>query len=803
MLRSVPICVICLVGSLYLTSAPAPAETGSLNHPTTLHAKPAVTAIRIDGRIEDAWLEAARFDNFAEFMPSHRVAAKVPTEGYVTHTETDLYVAFVCHDPEIDKLRASLTDHDRIYRDDFVGIVLDTYQDQQRAYEFFSNPHGIQGDMLWYANRSEDDGGAIWQSHGGEDESYDAVWESAGRIYDGRWVVEMKIPLSSLRYPDQSDQHWGVHFVRVYPRENRYEFSWMPISQDNNSFMGQAGGLNLALPQAGGNGRSLELMPYLSSSRTDKLVGDETGNGAWRNQNRGILNASKRMGFTGKYSLSSTTSLDFAYKPDFSQIESDAGHIDVNAPFAFFYQERRPFFMEGSDVFQVDTPASGMILDVANLIYTRSINDPILAGKVTGKSGRLTYGYISAYDDDTPLILPLADGTIVRQTTRNSWSNIFRGQVEVADQSHIGFAATNRRFAQGGYNTAVLAESSLRLSDNYTWTALGAATHTDEPNDAGLSDIIPDQSFDVGGKSITADFDGQHFGGYVLKTTLIRQSRAWNYNLSYQDFSPGFRADNSAIFSNDGRILHTQHTYSIHFDEHPILNFLRPGLYVWRKTDHDGNVKDLGMRPGLRVSFQHQTDLNIGGFLFNQERFHDVDFDDARSLWIYLGTNAFEKVSGGVYLNRGKSINRFGESGSAHNPLELVPTLDARADLTVRPTEKLGTELSYDSTRLLTDAGRDLIVRQRILRSSLQYQFSRQLFVRFIGELTLTRRATAVDLYEESKLFSFEPLVSYKLNPFTVFYLGGNLGGTEDPYDNRRGLARTDQTLFLKFQYLL
>ena len=725
------------------------------------------------------------------------------TQGYVTHTETDLYVAFICHDPKIGKLRASLTDRDGIYRDDFVGVVLDTYRDQQRAYEFFSNPHGIQGDMLWYSNRSENDDGAIWQSHGGEDESFDAVWESAGRVHDDRWVVEMRIPLASIRYPDESNQTWGVHFVRVYPRENRYQFSWMPISQDDNSFMGQAGCLSLALGQAGSNGRSLELIPYLSSSRTDLLVGDETGNGRWRNQDSGLLNASKRLGFTGKYSFSSTNALGFSYKPDFSQVESDAGRADVNTPFAFFFQERRPFFMEGSDVFQVDTPAAGMILDVANLIYTRSINDPVLAGKMTGKSGKLTYGYISAYDDNTPLILPLADGTIVRGTSENSWSNIFRGQVEVAEQSRVGFAATNRRFDMGGHNTALLVESSLRLSDNYTWTALGAATRTVEPDDEALSDLIPDVSFEVDGESVTADYDGQDFNGYVMKTTLVRQSRTWSFNLSYQDYSPGFRADNSAIFSNDGRILHTQHTYNLHFEDHALLNFIRPGLYLWRKTDYEGDVKDIGLRPTALLSFQHQTILNIAGFLYNREKFRGIDFDDARTMWVYFRTNAFEKVSGEVFLNRGVSINRFGEAGSAHNPLELVPTLEMNASVTVRPTDQLATELSCDSTRLLTDADHELIVRQQILRGSLRYQFSRQLFARLIGELTLTRRAEAVDVYAKSKSFSVEPLVSYKLNPFIVFYLGGNLGGTEDPFGNHRGLARTDQTFFVKFQYLL
>lgn len=142
----------------------------------------------------------------------------------------------------------------------------------------------------------------------------------------------------------------------------------------------------------------------------------------------------------------------------------------------------------------------------------------------------------------------------------------------------------------------------------------------------------------------------------MFKTTVIRQSRGWNANLSYQDYSPGFRADNSAIFSNDGRILHTQNTYSIHFDEHPLLNFIRPGVYLWRKTDYEGDVKDIGLRPTLLLSLQHQTILNIGGFLYNQEKFRGVDFDDARTLWAYLGSNAFEKVSGGVFVNRGTAM---------------------------------------------------------------------------------------------------------------------------------------------------
>jgi hypothetical protein len=158
-----------------------------------------------------------------------------------------------------------------------------------------------------------------------------------------------------------------------------------------------------------------------------------------------------------------------------------------------------------------------------------------------------------------------------------------RVKYDVAEQSHIGFAATNRRFDIGGSNTATALESSLRLSETYTLSAFGAVTFTDEPDDEGFSALIPDIAFDVGDMSITAAFDGQDFTGYVFKTTLVRQARNWNFNVSYQDYSPGFRADNSAIFSNDGRLLHTLNSYSFHFEEHPVFSRIRPSLYLWRR----------------------------------------------------------------------------------------------------------------------------------------------------------------------------------------------------------------------------
>ena len=180
-----------------------------------------------------------------------------------------------------------------------------------------------------------------------------------------------------------------------------------------------------------------------------------------------------------------------------------------------------------------------------------------------------------------------------------------------------------------------------------------------------------------------------------------------------------------------------------------------------------------------------------------------MKFDDARTLWAYLSTLASEKISGAVYVNNGKSINRFGEPGSEHNPFELAPTFQLNAEMTLRPTNQIANTLDYSSTRLQTDGGRKLIVRQQILRDSFQYQFSKQLYIRLIGELNLLKRAVGVDEYEEMKWFSIEPMLSCKLNPFTVFFLGANIGAEEGPFENHEGLTLTNRNVFLKFQYLL
>ncbi|UCE05192.1 MAG: carbohydrate binding family 9 domain-containing protein, partial [bacterium] len=264
--------------------------------------------ITIDGKVEKAWFESAHFENFTEYQPTENRQPIVATEGFVTYDVDNLYIAFVCHDPDISQLRANFTDRDKIFEDDWICVSIDPDQDYQKAYQFYANARGIQGDKLWQVN-------------GTEDESFDLVWHSEAEIQEDYWAVEIKIPFESLRFPETEKQNWSIHFTRNYPRDNEYVFSWMPISKNNNSFMGQAGSLVLQIPKQNSENRVFELLPYTIATQQnyrDERPGSPNL-GTWE-----LERPEGRAGFGIKYGLSSNFIADFTCNPDFSQIESDA-----------------------------------------------------------------------------------------------------------------------------------------------------------------------------------------------------------------------------------------------------------------------------------------------------------------------------------------------------------------------------------------------------------------------------------------------------------------------------------------------
>ena len=754
----------------------------------TLRPKPLSNPMQLDGVVGMEWQNAVRFENFTEFQPNENRRPAVSTEGYLAHDVENLYVAFVCHDPEISQLRASMADRDKMFNDDWVSLTIDPNTDYQKAYELFANARGVQGDMLYQANGNEDPG-------------FDLVWQSEARILNDRWMVEMKIPFKSLRFPNREDQRWAIHFARNYPRDNQYRFSWMPITQNNNSLMGQAGTLEFQIPKQESVHRTFEVLPYTNASQQQSRDEDPESvsfNG-WKREL-----PQTRAGVGIKYGLSSNMTVDLTYNPDFSQIESDAGQISLNNPFALFFEEKRPFFQEGSDVYNVDQFTPYIALDqFVNLFYSRSINNPRLAGKLSGNVGDWTFGYTAAYDRNTPFILPFQENSAVFTTDRKSCSNVFSLKRDLGNQSSVGFFASSRKLDIPGSNAVAAVNASIRFSSMYTFSGILAATRTHEPANEELSQMIGDQTFEAGGETRTAAFDGESYAGYLLRGKIQRDSRHWSAAAAFQDFSPGFRADNGFIMTNGYRMGEMVNRYAFRFDDHPVFTSIEPRFTVWRKYDYNGKVKDTGILPSVSFRFQKQTTLMLGGFLFNRENLRGKQFGDARQIWVNIQNNTLNALSGGLYVNIGNQINRVGMEGDARNPFEIVPSLRYTFFVTARPSSNITDDLLYQEYHLWKRVGADEIMGQKILRNSVSYQFNKNMFIRLIGEYTV------VEYYSpyfgrrvQQKTFTVDPLVSYKANAFSVFYIGGRIGAKNNMYIGRPDLRYNNQNLYVKFQYL-
>lgn len=715
----------------------------------------------IDGRLDEPhWQTAAKLSGFCEIDPGDNCRPKVETEAMVAYDETHLYVGFVCHDTNTSAIRANVTDRDAMFGDDFVGIMIDTFKDQQNGYEFFVNPRGIQGDLR--------------RSRNSEDANFDAVWYSGGRLTETGWTAEIAIPFRSIRFPDDNVQSWGVHVLRNRPRETREQTSWAPVSRDNDCFFCQAGTMNGI---SGVNrGRNIEILPYVLASQQGELSGSDDPSFSWINQE-----LASQAGVGLKYGVTPNHTLDFAYNPDFSQIESDATQIDANRTFALFYPEKRPFFLEGSDMFT----------NMMDLVYTRSINDPIVCAKFTGKSGLNTLAFMTARDEVSPYIVPFEEQSLATSGL-DTYSNILRVKRDVMTESYIGVIATDRRQVDGaGSNTTAAADTRLRLNENFRLLAQFTGSYTQEPDDSAMSADFPDIRF---GDEDQYDsyFNGQHFAGFGMEGELVRSGRHYNASLWYEDYSPTFRAENGFVSQNGYRLLGLWNGYQFQLDNNKVFERIEPQLSAGRKYNDDGEFKDTWLEPSMWFRLKKQTYLWVG-YLWSEEVFAGKNVEGIARLAFDLDTAFSKYVSAGAYGRRGHSVVRD----------RLDPRLGDEwsygAYANLKPLSRLRMDLIYDSFTLNELDGGPEVFNTFVLRSKLAYQFSSKLFLRVIGEYVDDVHAAAID-----------PMLSYKINPFTVFFVGSSHGFGEfvdDPLTGpvevaKPGYKQTERLFFVKFQYL-
>jgi len=705
------------------------------------------SAIKIDGRLDDrAWLQATRADNFSEYNPDNLTEPPVKTSVLVAYDDSRFYMAFIAlDDPRL--IRVSVTDRDEAWQDDNVGIILDTYGDGAWAYEIFCNAVGIQGDIRW--------------TNGNEDTSFDLVFESAGAITDSGYQVEMAIPFKNLRFPNKPSQTWRATFWRNHPRAVRGQYTWSAIDRNVSCFPCQFGtltGIENVRP-----GRDMALLPSVTGYQTAVIRDDNDANSGLRYDK-----VDGRLSLGARYSLSSSSTLEATWKPDFSQVESDVSQIDINSTFALFYPEHRPFFQEGADLFMTPIDA----------VYTRSINDPIFAAKIVGRMGRTSLAYLGGRDQHSPIILPFEESSEFILAGKSN-TNIVRLKETFLEDSFVGGLITTRIYDGGGSGSLGGIDSRINFANRYILTFQALLSRTEEPDDSALTADIEQATFD-GGRH-TAAFDNESYWGQAYLASFYRDAKFWSFSIDYNDESPTFRADNGFVTGNNSRTLTMWQGITFYPNKRLLTQFtpnINGGL-IW---NYAGLRKDGWVQPELSFLLVGQTDADIS-YLWSSERFHGILFDKIRRLYADFSSNFSDPVKLGFNLNIGRFI--------ARNLAPPVLGNGAGVGLwaILKPWSRFIITPEYDYSILDYPDGRN-IFEGYILRTKFNYQFTRELMTRFV-----------VQYDDFDRQFDLEPLLSYKLNAFTIFYVGST--HSYQIFDGHDNMTEVGRQFFLKFQYLV
>lgn len=713
----------------------------------------------IDGKLDEPqWSQAEAFDAPVEIDPRENLPALQKTDIRILYTDDALLVSFVCHDTNMSEHRAHISDRDRMYQDDYIILIIDTYGDAQKAYEFFVNPLNVQGDAL-RAGESEDD-------------SYEMVWQSATDVGPTSWTVEMAIPFKTLRFPDQPQQNWKILAGRNYPRLTRAVYSAIPIDRNDPCLTCQ--GMPLLGIKGIKPGLAMELLPYVAASQAGALQDtDDPATPFEEGKIRG------RAGVGLKVAPTPDITVEAVLNPDFSQIESDAAQISVNTTFNLFYQERRPFFLEGSDLFQ--TSGNGFGGPALQLFYSRTINDPIFATKVIGKAGALSYGVIGAADRNTSVFVPGEEQSDLVETGMSSLASIGRVRYDFGDQSYVGGIFSHRSIRSDASNVVGGADFNYRWDQNHSIRGALYLSRTDELSDTSMFDDT--RSFSSTGH--TAAYDGETYGGLAARLELSRSTRDMSASVTYEDISPTFQAQNGFMTRTDHRVISFSGGYTVYPDEGSILTRWGVNGFTGLQFNYLGQRKERFLFLNYFANFKGQINLSVGVLALNQELFQGIYFPRIPRFNVNVNGNPNNSLSFGVFVEAGNFIYRDGEPpvlGYGHN---------AGMDATVRVTDRLWIVASYNRARLSSDATGELFYDGNIYRGTGYYYFNTEAFLRVIMQY---------DTF--SKGLNAYPLFSYKLNAFTVFYAGATRDLTNFT-DRPAGWTTTRTQYFVKVQYLI
>jgi uncharacterized protein DUF5916/cellulose/xylan binding protein with CBM9 domain len=772
----------------------------------------------IDGKLDDeVWKGAAVLSDFIQVQPGDNIPPSKKTDVLLGYDSKFIYIAFHCYD-EPDKVRAAISKRDDIFNDDYVGILFDTFNDKRKAYEFDFNPLGIQADGTWTDNN--------------EDFNPDFVFESKGVVTSDGWTVEIAIPFKSLRYVAGKDKLWGVHFWRRIKRFNNELDMWMPISRSNSSWLAQEG--HISGLEGISAERTLELIPSVTVSETGKRKAALTT----AQLLAGMLDPGRMVnepikfdpGLTGKYTITPNVTLDFAINPDFAQVEADQLVVTANQRFPIFFPEKRPFFLEGIDIFNTQIQA----------VHTRTIVDPDFAVKLTGKTGRNTFGLLAASDnapgnftEDEKLT---ADPRLIG---KNASVGVVRLKRDIGTKdSFIGFLGTYRKFVDQ-YNELAGFDSKFRINQQTTFSAQILGTHSRK------FFFYPDS-----GQTLD-----RAENGIAYATDYNMSDRHWGYDYSSAGLTRFYRADvgfNRRVNTNNQNLF-----FRYNSDPHPKNTIVSWRVYnsFGANFDWQGNMQLYNNETQVQWNLHRQTSLAVG-LDYGYERVFEEEFgmkrpagsncaalntctfwgtDNERSsqnfgFYTWGQSTINKKFNFNYFIDRAFNVLDYDFGAGAKFPRVSVPAITRRnaltaglcdptkplppnclapqdpgpgsfwngnAGFTYQPSTPLRIDFSFTKQRLRRNDTHLLAFDENLFSTKATYQFTRFLWAR--GRVDYDSLASNV---KGQFLFAWTP------NPGTAFYVGYNDDLNRNGFNPftgqlEPGFRRNGRTFFIKFSYLI
>lgn len=668
----------------------------------------------IDGVLDNpVWeKEALKIENFHQLSPKEMGDPSEKTVAYVGYDEKNLYVAFRCYDSNPKKIRASVTNRDSCIEDDWVIIFLDTFNEKRRAFGFLLNPLGIQMDCL----RIEEGGNENM------DFSWDTVYFSDGKIDEEGYVVEMAVPFKSIRFPDREDKVWGVTLGRNIPRKGEI-LLWPDFTREISGLITQSGEIRIRGDVE--KGKNFEIMPVFTSLKTKgSKVDPEAG-----------LNL--------KWGVSSDLTFDFTVNPDYSHIEADAPRIEANQRFALYYAEKRPFFLEGMEIFKFPQ---------VNLVYTRRIIDPLVGGKATGKVGRFTYGFLTVYDlNPTESLWEVSDNG--GKQDENALFNIFRMKADVGPGSYLGFCLTDKKI-NGSFNRVAGVDGQLKWKNNFffSFQAIGSKTKYDDRE----TNVVP-----------------------ALSAEASYFSKYWGAGVSWQSMHPDFEASAGFVNRVDFRSL-VGYSFLNFYPEKEFMNQIRLSVNAGQRYGYFGNtLSDQWVGGNVHLRFTEFNQLNIT-YRNSMERYEGIDFHK-NVININVNFSLIGWLPFGAYFQTGDSIHY-----DADDPY-LGYNNTYGVYFTFKPSKRLQYSLNFTKQTFWEKRGSEQVYDINVVRNRVTYQISKTLSLRSILDY---------DHYGKEVYGSF--LVSWVLRPGTVFFFGVDNNLLRNEVGS---YSQDDYSVFIKFSY--